>query len=168
MWFPNGNAAAGTPMQAFAEEGEPARIPGPLIRVPAGTEAAVRVSNTLPDTLLVYGLHTRSSNASAARPTGAAARRRPHSAVSARCCGTYYYWGTTTRRAFNVRIREDAQLTGAIVVDDAASRAQQDRIFVIGMWTDTVGRAMMRRQLLLAVINGRSWPHTGTLAVCSR
>ncbi|MDF1505165.1 multicopper oxidase domain-containing protein, partial [Roseisolibacter sp. H3M3-2] len=80
--------------------------------------------------------------------------------------GTYYYWGTTTGRALDFRIREDAQLTGAIVVDpaDAPAGPPRDRVFVLGMWTDTVGRAPVPRDHLLAVVNGRSWPHTERLA----
>lgn len=169
MWFPDGDALPGVSMQAFAEEGKPARIPGPLVRVPAGTSAEVSVHNTLPDTMLVYGLHTRDGRAGVADSAIVVApggRRNVRFRLDA--AGTYFYWGTTTRRAFNVRIREDAQLTGAIVVDDSASgsaaaRPTRDRIFVIGMWTDTVGRVMMRRERLLAVINGRSWPHTERL-----
>ncbi|MDQ6635723.1 MAG: multicopper oxidase domain-containing protein, partial [Gemmatimonadota bacterium] len=39
-WHPDGEAAMGAIVPAFAEAGRPARIPGPLIRVPAGTETA--------------------------------------------------------------------------------------------------------------------------------
>lgn len=161
MWYPDGDESPGTPMPAFAEEGKVARIPGPLVRVPSGTEAEVSVVNSLRDTLLVYGLHTRGNAGSPAdAPISLAPGERRSVRFRLDRAGTYYYWGTTTRRAFNFRIREDAQLTGAIVVDDSASRARNDRVFVIGMWTDTVGRSMLRRQLVLAVINGRSWPHT--------
>src|SRR5688572_32315166 len=41
MWHPDGDSAAGAPTPAFAEAGGPARIPGPLIRVRAGTTVAV-------------------------------------------------------------------------------------------------------------------------------
>src|SRR3954471_21455995 len=37
-WHPDGEGAVGATVPAFAEEGQPTRIPGPLIRVPAGTE----------------------------------------------------------------------------------------------------------------------------------
>ena len=46
---------------------------------------------------------------------------RPGSTASVRfeayAPGTYYYWGTTTGRPVAFRTKEDAQLTGAIVVD---------------------------------------------------
>jgi hypothetical protein len=46
-WHPDGEDAPGATVPAFAEEGGPARIPGPLIRVPAGTEIALTIRNTL-------------------------------------------------------------------------------------------------------------------------
>jgi len=49
----------GAPIPAFAEEGGPARIPGPLVRVSAGTEVQVVLRYSLLDTLLVHGLHAR-------------------------------------------------------------------------------------------------------------
>jgi hypothetical protein len=36
-WHPDGDDAPGAPMAAFAEEGPPAQIPGPLVRVIALT-----------------------------------------------------------------------------------------------------------------------------------
>lgn len=42
-WHPDGEDAPGATVPAFAEEGGPARIPGPLIRVPAGTEIALTI-----------------------------------------------------------------------------------------------------------------------------
>ena len=163
-WHPDGDDAPGAPMMAFAEEDGPARIPGPLVRVPAGTEAAVRVRNTLDDTLRVYGLFAR------VRPLGAdtvplvlAPGESREVRFRLDLPGTYLYWGTTMRRSIALRTHEDAQLSGAIVVDSAGVRSN-DRVFVIGAWSDTIDRAGTRRQRVLAVINGRSWPHTERLS----
>ena len=160
MWHPDGDAAPGAPVPAFAEEGGAARIPGPLMRVPAGTEAEVSVRNALGDTLLVHGLHARTAGPTDAAPLAIAPGERRSVRVRLDVPGTYYYWGTTTRRRVDFRTLEDAQLTGAIVVDDPAVRRPRDRVFVVGMWTDTVQRARALRRRVLAVINGRSWPHT--------
>ncbi|MES2522801.1 MAG: multicopper oxidase domain-containing protein [Gemmatimonadota bacterium] len=163
-WHPDGESAPGASVPAFAEEGRPAEIPGPLVRVPAGTEAQVSVRNALHDTLLVYGLHDRTNAAAEpGTPLVLAPGERRSVRFRLEAPGTYYYWGTTTRRAINFRTLEDAQLTGALVVDDGAARSTRDRVFVMGMWTDTVHRAMTHRQRVLAVINGRSWPHTERL-----
>ena len=165
MWHPDGDDAPGALLPAFAEEGRAPEIPGPLIRVPAGTNIVVSVRNTLPrDTLVVRGLHDRAGALVAAAQAGISLApgelRTLHFRLETP--GTYYYWGTTTRRDVNFRTGEDAQLTGAIVVD-SASRHARDRIFVVGMWTDTVARAYVERKRILAVVNGRSWPHTERL-----
>jgi FtsP/CotA-like multicopper oxidase with cupredoxin domain len=160
-WHPDGDGAPGAIVPAFAEAGGPARIPGPLIRVPAGTEVEVVLRNRLDAaTLDVHGLGERVALASP--PVPAPVRLRPGETRTVRfrlyAPGTYYYWGTTTGRAFSYRIGEDAQLNGAIVVDPAGERAD-DRIFVMSMWADTVARAFTHRKRLLAVFNGRSWPN---------
>ena len=163
-WHPDGDQAPGAPVPAFGEEGRAAQIPGPLVRVRAGTVADVRVHNALGDTLRVYGLHGRGETGPADAPPMVlppGARRTVRFRLDAP--GTYYYWATTTGRAFNFRTRDDAQLTGAIVVDDPAAGRPRDRVLVLGMWTDTVHRARTHRQRVLGVINGRSWPHTERL-----
>jgi len=39
-WHPDADSAPGLVVRAFAEQGKPLRVPGPLIRVPEGTESA--------------------------------------------------------------------------------------------------------------------------------
>lgn len=161
MWHPDGDGAPGAPTPAFAESGGPARIPGPMIRVRAGTTVDVRVTNTLADTLVVHGLYARPGQAQAPLVIAPGAARGAQFRLGAP--GTYFYWGTTSGRAMDFRTLADAQLTGAIVVDDSAAPARDDRVFVIGMWTDTVHRSRIHRERVLGVINGRSWPHTERL-----
>jgi len=125
MWHPDGDDAPGALLPAFAEEGRAPQIPGPLIRVPAGTDIVVSVRNVLPrDTLVVRGLHDRAGASVAAAP--AAVRLAPGELrvlhFRLETPGTYYYWGTTTGRDINFRTGEDAQLTGAIVVDSSRGR----------------------------------------------
>jgi len=160
-WHPDGDHAPGAIVPAFAEVGGQAHIPGPLIRVPAGTEVEVVIRNRLDGaTLDVHGLGERIALASP--PVPEPVRVPPGETRTVRfrlyAPGTYYYWGTTTGRAFSYRIGEDAQLNGAIVVDPIGGRAD-DRIFVMSMWADTVARAFTDRKRLLAVFNGRSWPN---------
>jgi FtsP/CotA-like multicopper oxidase with cupredoxin domain len=161
MWHPDGDSAAGAPTPAFAEAGGPARIPGPLIRVRAGTTLDVRVTNTLAETLVVHGLYARPGEARGRLTLAPGEARGARFRLAAP--GTYYYWGTTTRRAIDFRTLVDAQLSGAIVVDDSTAPVRDDRVFVTGMFTDTVHRARTRRQRILGVINGRSWPQTERL-----
>src|SRR6266516_6778896 len=42
-WYPDGRDGCGLTVHAFAEEGQAPRIPGSLLRVPAGTELRVTI-----------------------------------------------------------------------------------------------------------------------------
>jgi FtsP/CotA-like multicopper oxidase with cupredoxin domain len=166
MWYPDGDHAPGAEVPAFAAEGGPPEIPGPLIRVPAGTEIAITVRNALPNAALtLHGLHARPRTAAAADTVHVAPRTTGAVRFRLDAPGTYYYWGTTMGRVFLGRTREDAQLSGAIVVDAPERPVREDRILMIGMWADTLNSedAPVQRQLLF-VVNGRSWPHTERLS----
>ncbi len=166
MWHPQGDDQPGAAIPVFAEIGRPAQVPGPLIRVPGGTDVIVTVRNLVPSaTLTIHGLHSRPAlgalfNDSIQLVPGAVQTLR----FRLDRPGTYYYWGTTTGSSFGTRTREDAQLSGVIVVDEPGQRTPVDRIFVLGMWSDSAGTSTNRhRDRLLFVINGRSWPHTDRL-----
>lgn len=166
MWYPDGDDAPGAEVPAFAEEGRAPEIPGPLIRVPAGTEVEVTVRNSVPnDTLTVYGLETRPVAASAGDPLRVAPGATREARFRLDAAGTYYYWGTTMGRSFLGRTREDAQLSGAIIVDEPGRPVPPDRVLIIGMWADTLGSEDTQQlNRLLFVVNGRSWPHTERLS----
>jgi len=165
-WHPDGDDRPGAVIPVFAEIGRQASIPGPLIRVPAGTDIITVVRNAVPNTVLtLHGLHSRPAIGAAFNDsiqlTYAQIQTlrfrldRP---------GTYYYWGTITGASFGSRAGEDAQLTGAIVVDEADVKPSQDRILMIGGWTDSAGaEGSRRRHRELFVVNGRSWPQTDRL-----
>jgi len=165
-WHPDGDDRPGVLVPVFAEIGRQASIPGPLIRVPAGTQVITVVRNAVPNTVLtIHGLHSR--------PVVGAAFNDSIQLNYAQIQtlrfkldrpGTYYYWATTTGAAFKDRVREDGQLTGVIVVDEAGERQPKDRIMVIGEYADSVGTELNRHRLRqLFVINGRSWPQTDRL-----
>ncbi|HJU68277.1 MAG TPA: multicopper oxidase domain-containing protein, partial [Gemmatimonadaceae bacterium] len=78
--------------------------------------------------------------------------------------GAYYYWATTMNRRVATRTRDDAQLSGAIIVDPATGPVAPDHVMVFGEWSDRAGgEDVGPRERLLLVINGRSWPHTTRL-----
>src|SRR5688572_20234620 len=53
MWHPDGDSLRGRFTEAFGETGKEPSVPGPLVRVRAGTQVRFRVSNSeMPDTLL--------------------------------------------------------------------------------------------------------------------
>lgn len=162
-WHPQGDDAPGAMVPAFAEIGRPAQIPGPMIRVAGGTDVIVVIRNAIPNTTLtLHGLHSRPAYGTAFNDSIQLAYGQVRQLrFRLDRPGTYYYWGTTTGQAFTTRTREDAQLTGVIVVDEPGARPPRDRIFVIGQWSDTVfTEATRRRERELMVMNGRAWPHT--------
>jgi FtsP/CotA-like multicopper oxidase with cupredoxin domain len=166
MWHPDGDDKPGVLVPAFAELGRATQVPGPLIRAPGGTDVIVMVRNSIPNTTLtVHGLHARPAIVPAGTTFSDSVQIPSGSFQTLRFRldrpGTYFYWGTITGAAFGNRTHEDAQLSGAIVVDEPGERTPRDRVFVIGMWTDTVASDGARhRQRELAVLNGRSWPAT--------
>ena len=156
-WFPDGNDGPSLTLPMFAEAGRAPRNPGPLIRVQSGTTIRVSVRNSLRDSLVVYGLHTRPSALSDAIriPPGTTQQV----SFPAGAPGTYFYWATTTHRILDDRGGVDSQLHGAFVIDPPGRSPPPDRIFVLGGWLgpdDTT--AMFAPEL--RVINGLSWPHT--------
>jgi len=165
-WHPAGDDAPGAELPVFAEVGKPAQIPGPLIRAAAGTRVAASVHNVLPnDTLLVHGLYTRAPGAQETPPVQILPGETREFTFTLGAPGSYYYWATTTRRPLRYRMHEDAQLTGAIVIDSAGRAPARDRVFVITIWADTTGAAVPRgRKRLVAAINGLTWPKTERLA----
>jgi len=164
VWYPEGPRGVGLPVAAFAEEGGVLQNPGPLVRVPAGTEVRITLRNSLEKPLTVFGLGSSRGlvgDSVYIEPKGVRDVR-----FKATDPGTYYYAGKTGRAPILGRSTEDSQLNGAIVVDPPnAGRTVGDRVFVVGWWfvLDSLSPSGLGRATL--VINGRSWPHTERLDV---
>ena len=166
QWHPHGADGPSAEMLAFSERGRPLQIPGPLIRVRAGTEVVVSLTNSLSDsTLTVHGLVSRPVGGGATdEPVTVAPRVTREVRFRLDAPGAYYYWATTMGRRFVARTKEDAQLSGAIIVDPATGPVARDHIMVFGEWSDRAGgEDVGPRERMLLVINGRSWPHTTRL-----
>ena len=94
--------------------GEAAATPGPLIRVPVGTEVRATLRNTLDKPLTVFGFgKTRGIGDSVVVPptrraTCNSRRRRPARTTTPAQRGS---------QVFGLRLEHDMQLVGAIVVD---------------------------------------------------
>ena len=136
-WHPDGTRGCGLRVNAFAEEGKPARIPGPLIRVPVGTEVRVILRNALDDAVHIRGLLERPSGW-LVLPSARAQLAMDSTAVEiakggtreirfrANVPGNFYYWGirsaTDTARGSgrfrpDLGATDDGQLVGALIVD---------------------------------------------------
>jgi len=158
-WHPEGPGGMELPVAAFAEEGKPLQNPGPLLRMPAGTEARVTVRNSLDKPLTVFGLGPQRGLAadSLVIPPGEVREARFRATEP----GTYYYAGKTIPAPVFARLEEDSQLNGAIVVDPAGAAVHpNDRPFVISWWGTLDSTSVSGLGRFTMVINGLSWPHT--------
>lgn len=161
LWFPDGPNGIDLPVEAFGEIGHDLRIPGPLLRVPAGTVVVASVRNSVPGTVLsIHGLTDRPSDIDATLVLRYGETRTVR--FRARSAGTYYYWGTTTGKNVGSRIGVDSQLTGAIVVDDPRVKwnPENDRIFVITEWDDVLKNGNIDFKYAIGAFNGREFPLT--------
>ena len=163
MWHPDGDSLPGRFTEAFGERGKSPMVPGPMVRVRAGTRVRLRVTNTdIPDTLrfllsfpLMQGVDTL------VIPPGGVSEL----SVTLARPGTYFYRAITKdvqSQAFAIK----GLLAGAIVVDSAVETPRADRVLVVNWLVDSLtpdGSAPNYYRMVFA-INGRSWPHTERLA----
>ena len=164
-WYPDGDQSPGASVEAFGEVGKTPSVPGPLLRMPAGTEIRASLRNSLPRDTITFFIPARlSRNAptdqldSLVVPPGA---DRPLRITSTRP-GTYLYRAVSGRRGTGRAVlRIDGLLGGALVVDSAvAAGAPRDRIMVMqGLGDPNDAPALPH----VMAINGRSWPHTERL-----
>jgi manganese oxidase len=158
-WRPEGPNGRTISVQAFREEAGTLSIPGPLLRVPAGTEVHVSLRNAIPGTSMrVFGLRDRPASADSGLEISAGETRQ--AVFRAGSPGTYHYWATTTGSTLARRFDADSQLGGAIVVDPPGPQAD-DRVMVVGLWQKPGTKP--RETVVVGTINGRSWPLTDTL-----
>jgi len=157
LWRPEGDQGRALTVAAWAEEGRPMSVPGPLIRVPVGTDVKASLRNSLDRQLTVFGFaKTRGGRDSVVIPAGATREVQ----FRASAPGTYYYMARgKLMPPFDQRSDADMELVGGIVVD-APGAQPKDRVFLLSWWftfdqksPTGLGRATM-------AINGLSWPHT--------
>ena len=184
-WRPDLDADSAMIVLAFGEEGQPASIPGPLLRVPQGAEVRVTVRNSIPHSVHI-GLppprHRRQGLSSITGPVlivhglraGTVAEDTLHVPSGgvrevrfrADKPGTYLYWGAMSDATLKERTGRDSQLTGAIVVDPAGTPPNpNERVFVITMidaYPDST-KSPPGEDMFGPAINGLSWPHTERL-----
>jgi manganese oxidase len=157
-WYPESDAGPSMRVYAFGEEGQAPQVPGPLIRVPQGTEIRVSLHNLLPAAAVLHGMHQHPGEASDVLHVPAGEVREVQ--FSAGAPGTYQYWASTAEDLSGRHpYREDSQLAGAFIVDPPGT-VQADRVFVIGLWRSQPNVVLSQD---VPVINGKSWPYTERL-----
>jgi FtsP/CotA-like multicopper oxidase with cupredoxin domain len=160
-WRPEGDQGRALDVAAFAEEGKALSTPGPMIRVPVGTEVRATIRNRLDKPLIVIGFgKTRGTSDSTIIAANAVGTVR----FTATTAGTYYYAGRRGLNPFGGRLEEDSQLHGVIVVDPANGRqVANERVMAISWWFTVNPKSASGLGHGTMAINGLSWPHTEKL-----
>ena len=158
-WRPERSQGPIITTAAFAVEGQRLQIPGPMIRVPVGTEIRATVRNRLLQPMWLYGMgNKRGMGDSVAIAVGASKE------ITFRVSepGAFYYAARTTSKSVIDRGAEDSQLGGIIIVDPAGVTPDpRERFVAITMWgtLDPTSRGGVNANSLFA-FNGLSWPRT--------
>jgi FtsP/CotA-like multicopper oxidase with cupredoxin domain len=171
-WYPEQEGGTNLPAYAFAEKGKAPQIPGPLIRIPQGTEVHASIHNSLPTTMYLRGLHAH--DAASSDPLRIAAGETADVRFAATTRGSYYY----SARSMKESIREvgllnvtddlpmgegpfgiESQLEGGFIVDPPGGTVD-DRIFIITIWMGGVITPPFHENV---AINGKAWPYTERL-----
>ena len=159
-WRPDGPSGCALGIHAFSEEGKPATVPGPLIRVNAGTEVRVTLRNALRRPVWVRGLQDRAVGRTVDSTEVLPGASREFRFIAA-TPGSWFYWAGPA----NARVPTsdaDGQLLGAMVVDSAGTAMRgEDRILVLTRWNPT--GSVDNKGFQLNAFNGRSWPTTERL-----
>jgi FtsP/CotA-like multicopper oxidase with cupredoxin domain len=153
-WYPEDSGGSYTDIPVFAEVGKRPEIPGPLIRVPVGTELRISLRNDLPDSsLTLFGFQSRPATA----PEQIVVRPGETRAITFRVDvpGTFLYAARSAAIPPRGR-RETEQLAGALIVDPPGGRTD-DRVWVMNIWSLRQPDGRLREAL---AINGKSWPWT--------
>jgi FtsP/CotA-like multicopper oxidase with cupredoxin domain len=153
-WYPEDSGGSFTDIPVFAEVGKRPRIPGPLIRVPVGTELRISLRNDLPDSsLTLFGFQSRP----ATEPEQIVVRPGETRVITFRVDvpGTFLYAARSAAIPPRGR-RETEQLAGALIVDPPGGRTD-DRVWVMNIWSQRQPDGRLREAL---AINGKSWPWT--------
>ena len=161
VWRPESDTGPAVEVAAFAERGQAPQIPGPLIRVPAGTVVVATVTNALSDsTIAVHGLVTHPGN------QGDSLVLHPGESTEIRFAagapGTYLYRAVLGKHAFSRLLNSEREQVAGVFVVDPPGPVAPDRILMINIWGNRANPAVFvpRDYRNALAINGRSWPST--------
>lgn len=172
-WRPEGRRGADLPAFTFVEDGQPAKVPGPLLRAPTGTLVRVTLHNTLGVRLAIFGLQDHAAQRGKDSVVLAADER---TTVSFRVTvpGTYYYWARVRPAVRHPTApvpddwpsgeKAEGPLLGALIVDAAGTAPPPgERILLIHRWLDDDDPRVRHNPMFKLMVNGASWPATERL-----
>jgi FtsP/CotA-like multicopper oxidase with cupredoxin domain len=177
LWHLNGPARSPMTVAALAEPGKGPLMPGPLLRVPAGTEIRLTLHNALAEPLTFFvpaSIHGGPDRITAMDSVVVSPGATGTLATRATVPGNYLYRATTPERASR-KLGLTGLLTGGLVVDTTrATNPPRDRVLVIMETPDSAaiacadtarGTPLAECQAgrLVFTINGHSWPNTARI-----
>lgn len=165
-WYPESKEGRPVKIKAFAEAGRPLQVPGPLIRVPEGTEIRLSLRNGIKGPITLFGISSRLYRPGKNKDSIVVKQGETKEiAFNAGAPGTFLY--TAKDQADTVTPPQvavpflNSQLYGAFIIDPVAEKVNRnERIFMVGMCGIGGGSDSI---LTKYVINGLSWPHTERL-----
>ena len=153
LWHPEAPDGRAIEVSSFAEEGQTPQTPGPMIRVPAGTEIRASLHNLLSKPAYVHGLHQHPGKPDDVIEVAPGETKQV--SFTAGEPGSYLYWASTSKED----VASEYLMAGAFIVDAPGTTAA-DRVFVIQVWDKDLFRPTFDGVL---AINGRPWPYTERL-----
>lgn len=176
LWRPLGEEGDSVEVLAFGEVGNAPSIPGPMIRVPEGTEVVATMRNSLDTPLELQGLSSRlypdfdventRNHAGEDLPTVVIAPGETRELrFTADTRGTYMYRGFLTGSPTATEPFEGSMLQGALIVDAPDGGAlEHEKVMVMQVFFgDSTAQGFPDEGQELLTINGRPWPHTERL-----
>jgi FtsP/CotA-like multicopper oxidase with cupredoxin domain len=153
-WKPEGEDDPEVPVFAFAERGKAPSVPGPMIRVPQGTDVRVTLRNRLDTAITIGGLRPGVSDAPDSLTIAPGQTRELRYRLDKP--GSYFYWGAFGGTVFTDREWKDSQLNGALIVDPPGG-SPPDHVFLISEWFHPYPDRPFE---VVSVINGKGFPYT--------
>ena len=153
IWHPDAPDGRAIEVMALGEEGGSLQTPGPLIRVPQGTQISVAVHNFLPKPAFVHGLDQHPGKPDDIIEVKPGETKQV--SFPAGEPGSYYYCASTSKGD----VAAEDVMAGAFIVD-APGASANDRIFVLQVWAKDLYKPTFDGVLS---INGKEWPYTERL-----
>src|SRR5687767_8238253 len=124
-WHPDGAGTPGIRVYAFGEEGKPLQVPGPLVRIPQGTQVRATVRNRTTEKLYLFGFYDRPAATTPIELEPGAVREV---AFTATAPGTFFYTALPTADGNFARAGLFSQTSGALIVEPPGRVRLRDRI----------------------------------------
>jgi len=143
MWYPEGGARPGREVAAFAEASKAPLVPGPLIRVSAGTTVRLSIRNTFERDTIVFHVPFAARGATAADGVDSvviAPGALGEVSFAAAVPGNYFY-RARTNADLDRRLTIAGAMAGALVIDSAEAPRPRDRVMVLLASTDSANAA---------------------------